>query len=150
MAGMQHLRAPHPRPAVGAVVFKDEKVLLVRRANPPSKGKWAIPGGKIRWGETLQEAAQREVLEETGITIRAGRPVYTFDSIVRDPTGKVVFHYVIVDLEAEYVSGRPAAGDDADQVAWVGRHEIQGLDVSWPTRRLLHSRYGWPARAPGG
>ncbi len=132
-----------PRPAVGAVVFKGEKVLLVRRANPPSKGRWAIPGGKIRWGETLQQAARREVLEETGITIRAGRPVHTFDSIVRDDAGRILFHYVIVDLEAEYVSGRLKAGDDADKAAWVTRKQIDRLEVSRPTRMLLASRYGW-------
>ncbi len=143
MAEKQIQPNPLPRPAVGAVVFKNGKVLLVRRANPPSQGQWAIPGGKIRWGETLQQAARREVLEETGITIRAGRPIYTFDSIVRDPQGKVRFHYVIVDLEAEYICGRPIAGDDADQVAWVGPKEMEGMDISRPTRLLLASCYGW-------
>jgi 8-oxo-dGTP diphosphatase len=56
-----------PRPAVGAVVFKGDAVLLVQRANPPSRGMWAIPGGRVRLGETLQAAAEREILEETGV-----------------------------------------------------------------------------------
>ncbi len=132
-----------PRPAVGAVVFKDGKILLVLRANPPSAGKWAIPGGKVRWGETLQQAAQREVLEETGIRICAGKPIYTFDSIVRDAAGNISFHYVIVDLEAKYVSGNLCAGDDARQARWVGPESIDQLPVSRPTRKLLAECYGW-------
>jgi ADP-ribose pyrophosphatase YjhB (NUDIX family) len=60
-----------PRVAVGAVVFKDNKVLLVKRAKPPAQGLWAIPGGSVELGETLQQAAERETLEETGIMIQA-------------------------------------------------------------------------------
>ena len=51
-----------PRPAVGAVVFKGDAVLLVQRGNPPSRGMWAIPGGRVHLGETLQAAAEREIL----------------------------------------------------------------------------------------
>jgi ADP-ribose pyrophosphatase len=98
-----------PKVAVGAVVFKDERVLLVRRGQPPSKNLWAIPGGSVEIGETLQEAAEREILEETGIKIQAGEPVFTFDVIDRDGTGKIRFHYVIVDLAADYVTGDPQA-----------------------------------------
>ncbi|MBW2439133.1 MAG: NUDIX domain-containing protein, partial [Deltaproteobacteria bacterium] len=57
--------------AVGAIVFENDRVLLVRRGQPPSQDLWAIPGGRVKLGETLQEAAEREILEETGITIRA-------------------------------------------------------------------------------
>ena len=84
----------NPRVAVGAVVFKDERVLLVRRGQPPSEDLWAIPGGSVEIGETLQEAAEREILEETGITVRAGEPVYTFDVIDRDSAGKIRFPFL--------------------------------------------------------
>ena len=59
--------------------MKEERVLLVRRGNPPSEGEWAIPGGSVELGDTLQEATECEILEETGLTIRAGDPVYIFD-----------------------------------------------------------------------
>ena len=90
-----------PRVAVGAVVFHQNKVLLVLRGQAPSKGMWAIPGGGIELGESLQMAAEREVLEETGLHIKAGEVVFTFDTVERDDAGRVKFHYVIVDLLGE-------------------------------------------------
>ena len=132
-----------PRVAVGAVVFNKQRVLLVRRGQPPSQGLWAIPGGSVEIGETLQEAAEREILEETGITIRAAEPVYTFDAIERDATGKVRFHYVIIDLGADYISGDPAAGDDALEARWVTAQEINDLSVSAPTLKLLKTKFGF-------
>jgi ADP-ribose pyrophosphatase len=127
----------HPRAAVGAVVFKDDKVLLVRRGRPPAIGQWAIPGGNVKLGETLQEAAEREILEETGIVIRAKDPIYTFDAIVRDEHGAVQFHYVIVDLSADYIDGSPRPGDDADEVQWLDAQALDTLPVSPPTSKLL-------------
>jgi 8-oxo-dGTP diphosphatase len=135
---------PHcPLVAVGAIVFKDNCVLLVRRGQAPSEGVWAIPGGSVEIGETLQEAAEREIFEETGIRIRAGKPIYTFDVIDRDADGKIRFHYVIVDLAADYVSGQPAGGDDAAEARWVSTQQISELEVSPPTLRLLKTRFGF-------
>ena len=134
----------HPRPAVGAVVFKAGRVLLVRRGYPPAKGQWAIPGGKIELGETLQEAAQREIREETGIVIRARAPVYTFDTIEYDARGRLQFHYVIVDLAADYVGGRLRSGSDARDARWVAAGEFAGLDVNPRTRELLEQIYHFP------
>ena len=71
-------RPTAPQVGVGAVVFHDGAVLLVQRRNPPCADEWAIPGGKVRLGETLQEAAEREILEDTGLHIKAGEPVYAF------------------------------------------------------------------------
>jgi 8-oxo-dGTP diphosphatase len=127
----------HPRPAVGALVIRDGRVLLVKRGRPPAQGQWAIPGGNIELGETLQQAAQREILEETGITIKAGQPVCTFDAIVRDRDGAIAFHYVIVDLAAEFVSGTLRCADDAEDARWVAAPELTRLDVSPRTRELL-------------
>ena len=132
-----------PKVAVGAVVFKDGRVLLVRRGQPPSEDLWAIPGGSVEIGETLQEAAEREIHEETGITISAGEPVFTFDVIDRDPSGRIRFHYVIIDLAADYVSGNLKAGDDAAEVRWVTAHEMKALKMSAPTVKLLEEEFGF-------
>jgi 8-oxo-dGTP diphosphatase len=131
----------HPLVAVGAVVFKNNCVLLIRRGQAPSEDLWAIPGGSVEIGETLQQAAEREILEETGVKIRAGKPIYTFDVIDRDQNGKIRFHYVIVDLVAEYVSGQPAAGDDAADARWISARELNALEVSPPTLKLLKTSF---------
>ncbi|MFY9941191.1 MAG: NUDIX hydrolase [Desulfobacterales bacterium] len=135
-----------PRVAVGAVVFRQNRVLLVRRGSPPAQDTWAIPGGSVRLGETLREAAERETREETGVIIRAGAPIYTFEVVERDAVGAVRFHYVIVDLAAEYVSGTPRAGDDALDARWVSAAELGGLPVNLATRRLLR-RFGFSAKS---
>ena len=130
-----------PRVAVGAIVFKDSKVLLVRRGKPPALDLWAIPGGSVNVSETLQRAAEREIYEETGITIQALEPVYAFDYIERDESGCARFHYVIVDLTAEYLEGEPRPGDDALEARWVSSLELANLNVSLKTRRLLKERF---------
>jgi 8-oxo-dGTP diphosphatase len=126
-----------PRAAVGAIVFRSGRVLLVRRGHPPSQGLWAIPGGRIELGETLQEAAEREVREETGLTIHARKPVYAFDVVLRDETGRVQFHYVIVDLLADYVSGTVQAADDAYEARWVAPNELKELPLNQTTLEVL-------------
>jgi ADP-ribose pyrophosphatase len=126
-----------PQIAVGAVVVRDEKVLLVKRRKPPGKGLWSIPGGRVELGETLKEAAEREVKEEAGVIIRAKDQVYTFDLIDRDKQGCIRFHYVIVDLLADYVSGKPNPSSDACEARWVTPRELEELPVSRITREFL-------------
>lgn len=126
-----------PQVAVGAIVFKGDKVLMVKRANPPAKNMWSIPGGRVELGETLQAAAEREIKEETGINIKGGEPVYTFEVIDRDAGGRVCFHYVIIDLKADYVSGVPCAGDDAIDARWISAQDLKNLTVNPATLKAL-------------
>lgn len=126
-----------PRVGVGAVVMKDGKVLLVRRGIPPSEGLWAILGGHVELGETLGETAEREILEETGIVIAAGDPIHTFDLIERDGSGSIRFHYIVVDVAADYVSGEPRGADDALEARWLSWEEIKKMPVSPSTITLL-------------
>ena len=130
-----------PRVAVGAIVFKGSEVLLVRRANAPAQDVWAIPGGSVNLGESLQQAAEREIREETSVRIRAGEPVFTFDYIDRDTAGRVRFHYVIVDLMADYISGEPQPGDDAADARWVSEGALETLKVSAMTLKLLKTQF---------
>lgn len=135
---MQKLKQPSiPKVAVGAVVIEEGKVLLVKRKYPPKKGKWAIPGGSVNLGESLQAAAEREIMEETGLIIKAKEPVYTFDLIERDSKGKILFHYVVVDLSAEYVSGDIHPADDVSDAGWFAPDEIEGLEITETTKKLL-------------
>lgn len=131
-----------PRVAVGAVVIDRKRVLLVQRGKPPAEGVWAIPGGSVRLGETLKEAAEREVFEETGVRIRAGEPVYTFESIVREDAG-IRFHYVIIDLAADYLEGTPHPGDDALDARWFSEEALRSFRVSRTTLHLLADQFGF-------
>lgn len=127
----------HPQVAVGAVVFREGKVLLVKRIKDPQKETWAIPGGSVNLGESLQEAVEREIKEETGLTIKAKKPVHSFDLIERDEQGAIRFHYVIIDLEAEYVSGQLMPADDALDAGWFTPEELNDMAVTQGTRNLL-------------
>lgn len=127
----------HPRVAVGAIVIKDDRVLLVKRSKPPGEGLWAIPGGRVELGETLQQAAEREIMEEAGLTIQAKDPVYTFEVIEPDDAGRPRFHYVIVDLIAEYVEGELNPGDDVSEARWVTPQDLESLPISQSTREVL-------------
>jgi 8-oxo-dGTP diphosphatase len=130
-----------PRVAVGAVVTYRDKVLLVLRGQAPAKNMWAIPGGSVDLGETLQAAAEREVLEETGLKIKAGEVIYTFDAILHDEVGRVQYHYVILDLKAEALDPtqplQPA--DDVYDAAWFTLADLDRPDliISDTTRALL-------------
>jgi len=124
-----------PRVGVGAVIIHREKVLLVKRANQPFKNQWAIPGGKLRWGESLQQAAEREIQEETGITIVANHAVYVFD-VIENHDGKE-HHLVVIDLQADYISGEIQAGDDARQAAWFGVDDLMIDDIQVTTLNFL-------------
>lgn len=138
-----HEYPDQPRVAVGAIVFEENKVLLVRRGQPPAEGAWAIPGGRVELGESMQKAAEREIREETGLNVRAKDPVFTFDVVVRDDNGRVRFHYVIVDLIADYVSGELRAGDDALDARWVSSTEMETLSVSPNTRNVLKNLFNF-------
>lgn len=130
-----------PQLGVGAVVFHQQRILLVRRARPPCAEQWAIPGGRVRAGETLQQAAEREILEETEIQIKATQPIFTFELIEHSPEGVLEFHYVIIDLDAEYLAGEPRAGDDAQEARWFKSDELSSINLNQTTEKLLREYY---------
>ncbi len=127
-----------PVVGVGAIVVHDGMVLLVERGKPPHKGEWAIPGGKLQWGETLQQGAEREILEETGITIEAGELLYHFEHIVSAETGAPEFHYVVLDLAGRYISGSPLAADDAADARWVSLDDLESVNLNMTTQQALN------------
>ncbi len=132
-----------PEIGVGGVVFKQGKILLVQRKNPPAQNQWAIPGGRLRFGESLKEACEREILEETGVRVKAGEIVHVFEVLDRDPQNGIRFHYVIIDLLAEYVSGELQAGDDALQVGWFTPQDIKQIKVNPFTLKLLKEKFSF-------
>lgn len=119
-----------PWVGVGVVVWQGERVLLIRRGRAPRLGQWGLPGGAQSAGETLFEAAAREVLEETGLEVVPQAVVTALDSISRDDAGNVQFHYTLVEVVAECGPGEPVAADDAMDARWVPADKVGDL-VEW-------------------
>jgi ADP-ribose pyrophosphatase YjhB (NUDIX family) len=112
---------------VGVVIWRGDKVLLIKRRNAPRKGEWGLPGGKQNSGETVIEAAVREALEETGLNIVPLGIVTVIDSITRGKKGNIEFHYTIVEIAAESREGEAYARDDALEVRWATLDEVEEL-----------------------
>ena len=134
--GKEGRRYPE-RPIVGvlAVVVRGDRVLVVRRANPPMPGRRGFPGGVLELGETVAQGAMRELAEETGVEAEAGGPLTVIDTIDRDEEGRVRYHYTLVAMIGHWQSGEGVAGDDADEVAWLTRAEIVAQNL--PTAPAL-------------
>jgi len=127
MSGQAFFHSPSPVPAVIAVVIREGRALLVRRANPPDAGLWGFPGGKIEFGETVPDAAIRELREETGITGEAQGVITTLDILVPSEDGSLRQHYILIAVRCRWISGNPVAGDDALEARWF---PIEDLDPS--------------------
>lgn len=113
------------------------QVLLVRRGNPPNEGAWSLPGGAQELGETAEEGARRELLEETGLRVGALRLAANVDSIHRDPDGRVRYHYTILDFAAEWAGGEPAAGGDAAEATWADLDRLDDYALWEEARRVI-------------
>lgn len=128
-----------PLIGVGAVVQLNDRILLIRRANDPGRGLWSIPGGLVEVGETLRDAAKREVEEETGVTVKIGDLLDVIENIVCDESGRVKFHYILVDFKAEPLSGNIeiTPSSEALEAGWFTPEEIRELPLTQTARRLL-------------
>lgn len=134
------MRSDYPnRPliGVGVVVFKADKVLLVRRGKPPRAGKWSLPGGRQRLGEKVRETALREVQEECGLEVQVTGLLDVVDSLTRDESGELAYHYTLVDFAAEWRAGEARAGGDAAEVAWANPSALDRYELWDETVRLI-------------
>ncbi len=129
--------AERPVVGVGVVVLRGGDVLLIRRGEPPRKDRWSIPGGKQERGETVRDAAHREIREETGVEIALIGLVDVVDGIRRDKTGATISHYTLIDFAAEWVSGEPVAGDDAAEARWTSLESLDDYRLWSETRRII-------------
>jgi len=128
-----------PVVGVGVVVLRNNatEVLLIKRGQPPRAGEWSIPGGKQEWGETVQEAARREVMEETGVEIAGLKLIDVVDAVIRAQHGVVSRHLTLVDYRAEWVSGEARPGDDATDARWVPVAEAASYITWTETTRVI-------------
>jgi ADP-ribose pyrophosphatase YjhB (NUDIX family) len=107
---------------------------LVKRTAGPYAGKWALPGGNVAFGERMAAAAERELLEETGVSASIGRPVGIFEIVMDEP---VPAHFVVMAFAADYESGDAKAGDDAAEVKWMTEREIVTADITPQSRDAI-------------
>lgn len=119
-----------PYLAVSAAVFKDDAVLIVRRARAPAHGLWTLPGGVVEAGETLADAAAREVLEETGLTIAPVGLAGHREAIQRDADGRTVRHFVILAFAARWVAGEPVPNEELAEAGWLAPADLAGLPTT--------------------
>jgi len=134
---MQREYPDRPLVGVGALVRKGEDFLLVKRMHEPSRGLWSIPGGLVDLGEAVEEAAGREVEEETGVRIAIERLLDVIDNVVRDEGGRVKYHYVLVDYLARPLSHEVRAGSDVIEARWVNAKDLEKYELTKTVRRLL-------------
>ncbi len=133
----------HPLLGVGAIIMSGDKILLVRRANPPMQGEWSLPGGLVETGETTQEAVVREVVEETGLQVEPVKLAEVFERILRDPQGRVEYHFVLLDYLCHVTSGDAHAASDVTDVRWAKLDELATLAVAPETCEVISKAFLW-------
>jgi len=129
--------AAGPVLGVSAIVARGHAVVLVRRGAGVYAGRWSLPGGRVEAGETLRQAARREVREETGLAVEIGRQLTAVDIIERDADGGLAAHFVVVVFLAEETGGTLRAGDDATEAGRFTLAEISRLAMTPDTVDLI-------------
>lgn len=130
-----------PLVGVGAVVFREDRVLLVQRGREPSYGKWSIPGGLVELGESLQEAVVREVREETGLDVKVRDLVASLDRVILDEKGKVEYHYILLDFLCECEEGELRPGSDVLQCCFAPIDTLSSYLMTEGTERVILRAY---------
>lgn len=123
-----------PTLTVDAIIkTNDDKVVLVKRKNPPYKGWWALPGGIVEYGETVEEAVKREVKEETGLEVEIEKLVNVYSDPNRDPRG----HFISICFLCRRVGGTLEAATDAAEVSVFPLKEVRNLKLAFDHKKML-------------
>jgi 8-oxo-dGTP diphosphatase len=130
-----------PFVGVGAVIVRDDRVLLVKRGKPPLLGEWSLPGGVLECGETLREAAIREAREETGLVVDVGEMLGVYERIVRSDDARVRYHYVLIDFLCRRTGGELSAASDAAEVRWFTLKELPALNLAQDTLEVIENGF---------
>jgi 8-oxo-dGTP diphosphatase len=127
---VKRLYPDQPVVGVGGIVVNGGKIVLIKRGNEPSRGKWTIPGGLVELGENLEEAVIRETNEETTLDVDCPCLIDVVDNVDLDEKGRVKYHYVIIDYLVHIKSGTIKAASDASELRWVSFDEVESYDLT--------------------
>lgn len=134
-----------PWPAIGVVVWRKnngvDETLIIRRGKPPGMGQWGLIGGAQEVGETFFECAIREAREEAGIVIKPFAIITAIDGITRDEQQKVMYHYSIVEVNAQWESGEAAPASDVTDARWITMPKLRSLNVWSEMLRVVELAY---------
>jgi 8-oxo-dGTP diphosphatase len=126
-----------PLVGVGAIIIERGRVVLVKRAHPPLKDQWSIPGGVLEVGERVREAAVREAREETGLTVEPVELLGVYDRVLRDSSQRVQYHYVLIDFLCRRVAGELTAAGDAAEARWFLPEELPAMKLAEDTLDVI-------------
>jgi len=129
----------YPLVGVGGIIFKKDSILLVKRAHPPAKDIWSIPGGLVKVGETLKEAVKREVKEETNLDVEVLDLIEVVERILPDKNGKVEYHFVILDFLCRFLKGKLEADSDAKAVCWQPLNNLDKINIE--LKKIIKKAY---------
>ncbi len=142
--------SPHwPKASVSAAVFRGRSVLLVKSGKPAHDGAWSLPGGHIEAGETMREAAARELMEETAVLAQLGPLVDVVDVIRRGAGGELVAHYVLAVYHGAWEAGEPVPGSDVVEARFVPMDEVGGVTLLPGTLAVIHKAWALARKNDG-
>ncbi len=122
-----------PKLAVDVLVAKDDKILLIKRKHKPFKGRFALPGGFVEYGETVEQAAVRECREETGIEVELEGLLGVYSAPDRDPRG----HVISVVFFANAKKGKPVPSNETEEVGYRNLKEIENLELAFDHETII-------------
>ncbi|MEM5787237.1 MAG: NUDIX hydrolase [Syntrophobacteraceae bacterium] len=138
---MNRQYSDRPLAGVGAIIFRDDQVLLIKRGRAPSIGKWSIPGGLVELGESLEDAVRREIREEVGLEVRVVDLVAALDRVILDRNGRIEYHYILLDFLCESIQGDPLAATDADDCIFAPLKDLPTYDLTRGTEKVILRAY---------
>ncbi|MET0743290.1 MAG: NUDIX hydrolase [Microvirga sp.] len=141
------LYPPHPILAASVAVFRNGRVLLASRGRPPGEGLYSLPGGRVEPGETLADAALRELREEVGIEAGVIGRLGWVEVIERDESGRVRQHLVVAAHAAAWMAGEPRTGPEAKDVRWTTERDAAELPVTEGLAAILAEAFAVARRA---
>jgi 8-oxo-dGTP diphosphatase len=132
------LQPTHPQLAVSAAIFRDDKILLVRRARSPARGFYSLPGGRVEFGETLHAALVREVGEETGLTVEIVGLAGWREVMPANAGGG---HYFIMSFAARWSSGEVTLNEELDEFRWLAPDALGELKITGGLQEVIQSAH---------